>query len=370
MYKVLDSVRGRLLFIVLLFASISHLAGLWLYVQQSDASTNLLHDALLADRISLVSKLVEKSPPSDVPALLDVLSSAVVGFSLPNEAVAGDKLPEGSRAHLLEHLLSVFLNQPSHDDIQMMFSSSGELAGTAALLSTINNSVHEEIHHLPAAALAEIRSTGIAEIHIKLRNGVVLHAAAPLLGVRPFSLWKIGGSLAIMLIMILPLAIWILSRWTAPLTVLALAAERLGRDIHAPPLSEDGLLEVRTTAHAFNIMQERIRQLVQDRIAIGAAIAHDLGTPVTRLCLRAQEIADVETRELILGELSQLRRMIIETLSFARMDLTAEKTEIVDLTSLVQRVCDSQADVGGDVVVDGPAHGVTRTKPIDRKSVV
>jgi signal transduction histidine kinase len=115
---------------------------------------------------------------------------------------------------------------------------------------------------------------------------------------------------------------------------------------------------------AFNVMQGRIQRLVQDRIAIGAAIAHDLGTPVTRLCLRAEEIADAETRIPILADLNQMRRMITETLSFARMDFTAEATESIDLTSFVQRVCDDQADVGGDVDVNGPAHVLIRTKPL------
>lgn len=364
MYKILDSVRGRILLVVLLFVSISHIAGLWFYVQRSDASTTLLHDALLAERISLISKLVEKTPPSDIPALLEMLSGPVAGFSQSPEAAAGDEPPEGSRPHLLEHLLSVFLNHPTHDDIRMTFSSSSEMAGTAALLANINGSAHAELDHLPAKPLAEIRSTGTAAVEIRLRNGNWLHAAAPLLVVEPFSLWKVGVSLAAMLITILPLAIWVLHRWTEPLTVLATAAERLGRDIHSPPLNENGPVEIRTTAHAFNVMQERIRRLVQDRIAIGAAIAHDLGTPVTRLRLRAEEIVDAGTREPILADLNQISRMITETLSFARMDFTAEPVESIDLTSFVRRVCDDQVDVGGDVGADGPPHVVIRTKPL------
>jgi hypothetical protein len=243
MYKILDSVRGRILLVVLLFVSISHIAGLWFYVQRSDASTTLLHDALLAERISMISKLVEKTPPSDVPALLDLVSGPVASFSQSTEATAGDEPPEGSRPHLLEHLLSVFLNQPTHDGIRMTFSSPDEMPGTAALLATINGSAHEELDHLPAKPLAEIRSAGTAAIDIRLGNGNWLHAAAPLLGVEPFSIWKIGISLAAMLVTILPLGLWVLNRWTEPLTVLASAAERLGKDIHSPPLDEKGCLQ-------------------------------------------------------------------------------------------------------------------------------
>lgn len=364
MHRIFDSVRGGIFLVLLVFVSISHLAGLWLYAERSGASTTLLHDALLAERISLISKLVEKTPPSDVPALLKLVSGPVVGFSQSIEGTAGQESPEGSRPHLLEHLLSVFQNQRSHDGIRMTFSSPDEMPGTAALLATINGSAHAELDHLPAKPLAEIRSAGTAAIEIRLGNGNWLHAAAPLLGVEPFSIWKITISLAAMLVTILPLGLWVLNRWTEPLTVLASAAERLGKDIHSPPLDEKGPLEIRTTAHAFNVMQGRIQRLVQDRIAIGAAIAHDLGTPVTRLCLRAEEIVDAETRIPILADLNQMRRMITETLSFARMDFTAEATESIDLASFVQRVCDDQIDVGGDVDAIGQAHVVIRTKPL------
>jgi signal transduction histidine kinase len=364
MYNILDSVRGRILLVVLVFVSISHIVGLWIYAQRSDASTTLLRDAMLAERISLIVRLVERVPSRDVPTLLKLVSGPVAGFSLSTVTAAGEEPPEGSRTHLLEHLLSAFLNHPTHDNIRTTFSTSNEMTETAALLVTINSSSHTELDHLPGNSLAHISSTGTAAIDIRLRNGQLLHVVAPMLGVAPFSLWKTGVSLAVMLITILPLAIWVVYRWNKPLVVLAAAAKCLGRDIYVPPLNENGPLEIRTTAHAFNVMQEQIRRLVQDRIAIGAAIAHDLGTPVTRLWLRADEIADVDIREPILAELSQMRRMITETLSFARMDFTAETSESIDLLSFVQRVCDEQADIGGDVEVSGPARLVIRTKPM------
>lgn len=364
MSKIFDSVKGRILLVLLASVSISHIAGLWLYAERSNASTTLLHDALLAERIALISKIVEKTPPSDVPSLLALVSSPVVGFSQTDEVAGGAEPPEGSRPHMLEHLLSVFLDNPSHDDIRMTFSSTGDIEGTAGLLATINGSAHAEVDHLPSRPLAEIRSVGRSAVEIKLKNGTWLHATAPLLGVEPFSLWKMGTSLAAMLVAILPLGIWVLNRSTQPLTILALAAERLGTDIHAPPLAEKGPLEIRTTAHAFNVMQERIRRLVQDRMEIAAAIAHDLGTPVTRLHLRVEEISDADTRQSILADLNQMRRMITETLAFSRLDFAAEVPEPTDVTSLVERVCDDLVDVGADVTTSGPQHVVVRTKPV------
>ena len=131
-----------------------------------------------------------------------------------------------------------------------------------------------------------------------------------------------------------------------------------------PPLKEKGPLEVRTAARAFNVMQDRIRSLVQDRTAFAAAIAHDLGTPITRLHLRAEEIADEDTRKPILADLNQMRRMITATLGFARLGFSAEAIEAIDLMSLVHRVSDDLSDVGADVSINGPQRLTVNTKPI------
>jgi signal transduction histidine kinase len=162
----------------------------------------------------------------------------------------------------------------------------------------------------------------------------------------------------------------VVQRWTQPLTYFAAAAERLGTDLHAPPMSETGPFEVRTAARAFNRMQDRIRRLVEDRMALAAAIAHDLGTPVTRLRLRAEDIDDEQIRKPILADLQQMRRMITATLGFARLDFSVERPEVFDLMSLIERVADDLVDGGDDVVIKGPPHLPIRSKPIALQRVL
>ena len=201
-------------------------------------------------------------------------------------------------------------------------------------------------------------------MEIELSDGTWVEAVAPLLSISPFSPWMVGAALGAMLTSVLLVAGWVLQRWTQPLTYFAAAAERLGTDIHAPSLSEKGPLEVRIAARTFNRMQDRIRRLVEDRMALAAAIAHDLGTPVTRLRLRAEEIDDEQIRGPILADLQQMRRMITATLGFARLDFSVEAPEVLDLMSLVERVADDLVDGGDDVVIKGPPHLAVRSKPI------
>ena len=201
------------------------------------------------------------------------------------------------------------------------------------------------------------------QTEIKLRDGSWLRFDAPLLSVSPFSTWKFGASLLVGLLSVMLAATWVMVWWTQPLTAFARAAERLGRDINAPPLSEQGPSEVRAAAQAFNRMQEQLRRLIDDRTQLAAAITHDLGTPITRLRLRAEEIESEENRTKILEDLAQMQRMIGATMDFARQDLIVEPYEPVDLSSLLQSLCDDLADMGHQVVLEAPSHTIAQLRP-------
>ena len=77
-----------------------------------------------------------------------------------------------------------------------------------------------------------------------------------------------------------------------------------------------------------------------------AAIAHDLGTPITRLRLRAEYVEDEEQHKKMLADLHEMEEMIAATLAFARDDGASEPREIFDLNSLLQSICDDISDSG------------------------
>jgi signal transduction histidine kinase len=363
MTQILDTIKGRVIIVLLVFLSLSHLIGLWLYAQRSEMTAGLLHDALLADCIASISMLAERTPVGERMSVLQVVSSPLVQFSMSPGPTSSQTLPEGTRLHFFEHMLSAFLGRPLPQGIHVAYSEQSS-EGIKGLLATMNSSSHAQIDHIPEKPLAEIYPLGTVTTKVQLADGSWLAAVSPLLGVSPFSVWKVGAALGAMLTSVLLVAGWVLQRWTQPLTYFAEAAERLGTDIQASPLSEQGPSEVRTAAKAFNRMQTRIRRLVEDRIALAAAIAHDLGTPITRLRLRVEEIGEEEARRAMLQDLEQMQRMIAATLGFARLDFTAEPAEMLDLISLVQRVADDASDAGGEVNFSGPKHFPIRAKPI------
>lgn len=166
------------------------------------------------------------------------------------------------------------------------------------------------------------------------------------------------AAFGVMTVAVAFLSFWAVRRLTRPVATLAAAAERLGRDVNAPPLPEDGPREVRQAASAFNTMAQRIQKFVADRTTMLAAIGHDLRTPITRMKLRAEFVDDAELRAKMLADLDEMERMIAATMAFARDEAAAEKPVALDLAALLRTLADEANDVAGVEVVqvEAPAH--------------
>lgn len=161
----------------------------------------------------------------------------------------------------------------------------------------------------------------------------------------------------------LALILWATRRLTRPVSALARAAERLGRDVNAPPLPENGPREVATAARAFNTMAERIRRFVGDRTQMLAAIGHDLRTPITRLRLRAEFLEDDEQRQKMLADLDEMETMVNATLAFARDDSATEPSVALDLAALCRTVLDEAADARPELPSEATGyHGPERLR--------
>jgi signal transduction histidine kinase len=161
--------------------------------------------------------------------------------------------------------------------------------------------------------------------------------------------WKIVLALCALLTIVGSLSFWTARRLTTPIWAFAAAAERLGVDPDAPPLAERGPHELRTAIRAFNRMQERLRRFVNDRTQMVAAMSHDLRTPLTRLRLRAEFIEEQEQQRRMLADLDSMDGMIDSTLAFVRDDARREPRMLVDLSALVEGVCENASDAGGAV---------------------
>lgn len=143
-----------------------------------------------------------------------------------------------------------------------------------------------------------------------------------------------GASLGLAL-----LVTWlIVSRVTQPLRTLALAAREVGHGKHPERIPEQGAMELRQLAEAFNHMSEDLNRIAVERAEVLAGISHDLRTPLARLRLESEmSISNGDARAAVIEDIEQMDTIIAQFLDFARSDNTSP-AEITDVNSLIRHV--------------------------------
>lgn len=108
-------------------------------------------------------------------------------------------------------------------------------------------------------------------------------------------------------VLVLQLLLVALCSWVAvrqvvrPFLQFTRAVDSLDPAAHSP-MTEQGPVEVRQAAHAFNEMQSRIQTYLRERAQILASISHDLQTPITRMKLRIEMADQPELRDKLLSD--------------------------------------------------------------------
>ncbi len=154
-------------------------------------------------------------------------------------------------------------------------------------------------------------------------------------------------------------------RWvTVPLRTLAAAAEELGRDISRPPLPEEGPVEVRQAARAFNTMQQRLARFIADRTRIFTAMSHDLKTPITRMRLRTELLEDEALAGRFAKDLGEMEAMVTHTLEYLRDSSARETVAPLDIDALLESLQNDYQETGGEVVIEGAASAPYPGRPL------
>ena len=163
---------------------------------------------------------------------------------------------------------------------------------------------------------------------------------------RRIALWFVLSALAMA-----PVAYIFARRLSAPIRLFADAAERLGRDPSAEPLVLKGPAEIGVAVRAFNDMQERLRRYVEDRTAMVGAIAHDMRTPLTRLRFRIESLPDDQKAKMA-NDIDQMEAMISAALTFVRDASRPGERTPLELSSLLESLCDEMAETGASTQVE------------------
>ncbi len=162
---------------------------------------------------------------------------------------------------------------------------------------------------------------------------------------------RLAALIALVGLPTLAISLWASRGVTAPLKRLTEQAEHVDPETAAAPLPVEGASEIRLLAEAFNRLILRLTRYAADQRRTLAAISHDLRTPLTRLRLRAETIADATMREKLVRDVQAMQTLIDRALALLEARDSGPVRTRVDLAALLQTVADDTADAGVAVTV-------------------
>lgn len=152
-----------------------------------------------------------------------------------------------------------------------------------------------------------------------------------------------------------------------PVRRLSEAAERLSENLDNPPLEITGPKESRQAALTFNLMQDRLREQMQQQARLLAAVSHDLRTPLSRLKLRVEQIEEPRLHDQMTQDLDDMIGMLDATLTYLNEHRKNEAVQQLDLLALIESLTENAQDNGDDVQCEGQCKPV-KTQPMALRS--
>jgi two-component system osmolarity sensor histidine kinase EnvZ len=146
---------------------------------------------------------------------------------------------------------------------------------------------------------------------------------------------------ALVLILAMAGAYFIVSLINRPLRELTRATTQMGRGKTPQPVTERGPSEIATLARAFNQMAHDLKRLDDERALLLAGVSHDLRTPLSRIRLAMEMMddkGDMGLRAGVVQDIEDIDGSIGQFLDFARLRDEEAAVPGSDLNALVKNV--------------------------------
>ncbi|MDA1098586.1 MAG: ATP-binding protein [Proteobacteria bacterium] len=332
-----DTIVTRILLVLIIGLTLSHVLSMGLYFTDRTSAILFTGGEHAGERIATIGRIVENASDAERRRIIEFADYAKLHVSWSQESAIEDQQNRDWQADVLRDALVAHLDVGG--------------AQVFRLRHTVGGLPEAWRTHMSEEHQAEEFGETLM-VSLLLRDGSWLNFVAPVESPEPFWSFRFALSMLVMLLAVGALSTLVAYHLTRPFGAFARAAHRLGTDVKAPPIPESGPAEMRHAIRAFNEMQKRIQRFVEDRTQMLAAISHDLGTPITRLRLRAELVEDEEQQSKVLSDLDDMEKMVSSALSFARDEADGEPHAMVDLRTLLQRVCNDMADAGHTIRLD------------------
>ena len=154
-----------------------------------------------------------------------------------------------------------------------------------------------------------------------------------------FFLWTLAISLILSLI-----SYFFIKKQIQPLKRLGIITKSFGRGIETPNLKPSGSSEVRGLISDFNNMQNNINSTLDNQRNMLAGISHDLKTPLTRINLMIEELENLELKNSIYKNISEMNLMLNHYLDFIKNEKN-ENLDDVNTKSLIEDLSNNYSNL-------------------------
>ena len=173
-----------------------------------------------------------------------------------------------------------------------------------------------------------------------------------------FFLWTLAISLILSLI-----SYFFIKKQIQPLKRLGIITKSFGRGIETPNLKPSGSSEVRGLISDFNNMQNNINSTLDNQRNMLAGISHDLKTPLTRINLMIEELENLELKDSIYKNISEMNLMLNHYLDFIKNEKN-ENLDDVSTNSLIEDLSNNYHNI--KILKNEPSVVLIRKSQISR----
>lgn len=346
---------GQTLMILLVGLAASQLAGAWIYSGARQEAVRAVGGIAAAQRIANLVRLIEDVPSKWRDRVIK--GSSEPGFRVAIAINAPTLMADEQELNTPGLVIASFLKDelpatPARQIRARIFPGGTQLNGPGHGLG-MHPGMGPGFGYGPMRHWME--SARGLDLAIQLTDARWVTVSTFLPDTSPGLSPRLILAIAVMAAIVGLVAALAVRRLTTPLATLSAAAARIGKDVHAAPLSETGTIEVRQAARALNDMQSRLQLMIEGRTNMLAAISHDLRTELQLLRLRVEHLEPPDEREKLLGTIAGMEAMLAVTLAFARDEATTEPRRLTDIGALAGSIVDDMADAGLAVILDTPS---------------
>ncbi|MGX5826932.1 ATP-binding protein [Mesorhizobium sp. 43Arga] len=333
------------LLIVIAGLLISQVATLYIVSRDRAVANDVVDLYRLNDRAFSLVQLMSGATPEERKATAAGLFNSTYALTVSDTPAVTSSIAGDDELAELEDILVGRLSKFGVTDARVRRDPATREADDA---STVSGPDIGQVERDLLVLAANFAQSDKLTASLRFADGQWLNFTEPITPVGPILSFDSLPLYSLIAGLVVIMSIWSLRRLTAPYRMMETAVNRIGKDLKSPPIAESGSREVRAAARAINAMQTRLREYVEDREHLAAALAHDLRTPMTRMRLRLELLRKSAVREALAHDLADVESIASSVIDFATFEVNEEKTERIDFWSFVESIADPYPEVSFD----------------------